>query len=389
MKIFISAGEPSGDIHGCNLAASLQKMHPGIEISGFGGPKMRSAGVDLLYPLAEHAVIGFIQVARMYGFFVERVKQAADWFEAEKPDAVVLIDYPGMNWWVARRATERGIPVYYFVPPQIWAWGGWRVGKMKRYVNEAFANFPFENDWYSERGMPNTWVGHPYFDELAGQQIDQPFVEAIRGSGKTVIGMLPGSRTQELENNVPSMLRAACRLNKQHPGLEFHFACLKEKQKVWVTQKIASKPEWAALPVTVHAGKTPEIIEVSRFCIAVSGSVSLELLWRKKPCVTIYHAAWFYIQLAKVLKRCRYASLVNLLAGKELSPEFVHYRCRSRQIARVCHQWLKEPETLNKVVEELTDLRETWAIPGACERAARLLLERVAAPSSRPARSVA
>lgn len=388
MKIFISVGEPSGDIHGSNLAKYLRSVHPDIQIAGFGGAKMREAGVELLYPLAEHAVIGFIQVARMYGFFVERVKQAADWMESEKPDAVVMIDFPGMNWWVARRAAERGIPVYYFVPPQIWAWGGWRVKKMKRYVNEAFTNFPFESDWYSERGMPNTWVGHPYFDELSEQRLDEPFVAQLKASGKKIIGMLPGSRTQELENNVPAMLQAAVRLHQSHPEIVFHFACLREKQKNWVQKKIATRQDWQLLPITMHFGKTPEVIEASEFCIAVSGSVSLELLWRKKPCVTIYHAAWFLYQLSKVLKKCPFISLINLLAQREVTPEFVHYRSRSRQIANVCQEWLDHPESLQKVVVELTQLKENWAIPGACERAGKLLLDRIQARQN-PARSVA
>lgn len=378
MRVFISVGEPSGDIHGANLAKSLATLVPGIQAHGFGGPKMREAGVDLLFPLAEHPVIGFIQVARMYGFFVERVNEAAQWFETHKPDAVILVDFPGMNWWIARRASERGIPVYYFVPPQIWAWGGWRIHKMKRYVNEAFTNFPFESDWFTERGMPNTWVGHPYFDELAHEKVDDSIVKAIRHKGQKIIGMLPGSRSQELHNNVGPMLRAAQLLHKSHPDVRFHFACLKDKHKDWVQARIASRREWASLPITCHAGRTPEVIESSDFCIAVSGSVSLELLWRRKPCVTIYHAAWLYVQLAKIMKKCRFISLVNLMASREINPELVHYRCQSKKIAKFCQTWLDHPDQLQAKVDELDQLRSTWAKPGACERAAKLLVQRIA-----------
>ncbi|RLT18774.1 MAG: lipid-A-disaccharide synthase [Planctomycetota bacterium] len=377
MKIFLSVGEPSGDLHGANLAKHLEKRLPGVKISGFGGPKMRAAGVEQLYPLSEHAVIGFLNVAMQYPFFVKRVKQAAAWMDKEKPDAVVLIDFPGMNWHIARKATERGIPVFYFVPPQLWAWAGWRVEKMKRWVVEALTNFPFEDKWFRSKGMPSTLVGHPYFDELDHQKLDMEVVRKIQDSGTTIIGMLPGSRGGELSHNVPTMLQTAEILVAKHPGVRFHFACYKAKQADWVRAKIAEKPRWASLPIEIHSGNTPEVIEASRFLIAVSGSVSLEFLWRTKPFVTIYQTTWFNMQLVKLLKKCQFISLINLLSEKEVLPEFMDYKCQSQSLARVCLSWLGEPAKIDELREKLTVLRAKWAIPGACERAANHLVDRI------------
>jgi len=377
MKIFLSVGEPSGDLHGANLAKHLEKRLPGVKISGFGGPKMRAAGVEQLYPLSEHAVIGFLNVAMQYPFFVKRVKQAAAWMDKEKPDAVVLIDFPGMNWHIARKATERGIPVFYFVPPQLWAWAGWRVEKMKRWVVEALTNFPFEDKWFRSKGMPSTLVGHPYFDELDHQKLDMEVVRKIQDSGTTIIGMLPGSRGGELSHNVPTMLQTAEILLAKHPGVRFHFACYKAKQADWVRAKIAEKPRWASLPIEIHSGNTPEVIEASRFLIAVSGSVSLEFLWRTKPFVTIYQTTWFNMQMVKLLKKCQFISLINLLSEKEVLPEFMDYKCQSQSLARVCLSWLGEPAKIDELREKLTVLRAKWAIPGACERAANHLVDRI------------
>lgn len=377
MKIFLSVGEPSGDLHGANLAKHLEKRLPGVKISGFGGPKMRAAGVEQLYPLSEHAVIGFLNVAMQYPFFVKRVQQAAAWMDKEKPDAVVLIDFPGMNWHIARKATERGIPVFYFVPPQLWAWAGWRVEKMKRWVVEALTNFPFEDKWFRSKGMPSTLVGHPYFDELDHQKLDMEVVRKIQDSGTTIIGMLPGSRGGELSHNVPTMLQTAEILVAKHPGVRFHFACYKAKQADWVRAKIAEKTRWASLPIEIHSGNTPEVIEASRFLIAVSGSVSLEFLWRTKPFVTIYQTTWFNMQLVKLLKKCQFISLINLLSEKEVLPEFMDYKCQSQSLARVCLSWLGEPAKIDELREKLTVLRAKWAIPGACERAANHLVDRI------------
>lgn len=377
MKIFLSVGEPSGDLHGANLAKQLEKRLPGVKISGFGGPKMLAAGVEQLYPLSEHAVIGFLNVAMQYPFFVKRVKQAAAWMDKEKPDAVVLIDFPGMNWHIARKATERGIPVFYFVPPQLWAWAGWRVEKMKRWVVEALTNFPFEDKWFRSKGMPSTLVGHPYFDELDHQKLDMEVVRKIQDSGTTIIGMLPGSRGGELFHNVPTMLQTAEILVAKHPGVRFHFACYKAKQADWVRAKIAENPRWSRLPIEIHAGNTPEVIEASRFLIAVSGSVSLEFLWRTKPFVTVYQTNWFNIQLVRLLKKCQFISLINLLSEEEVLPEFMDYKCQSQSLAGVCLSWLGEPAKIDELREKLTVLRAKWAIPGACERAANHLVDRI------------
>src|SRR5205807_2553008 len=152
MRIFLSAGEPSGDIHGANLIQALRDRHPDIECVGFGGERMTAAGCKLLYPLVELAVMWFARTLANAPTFLQLLSRADRCFRHQRPDAVVLIDYPGFNWWLARRAHFHGVPVFYFVPPQLWGWAGWRVNKMRRFVDHVLCNLPFEIDWYRARG---------------------------------------------------------------------------------------------------------------------------------------------------------------------------------------------------------------------------------------------
>src|SRR5262245_35722374 len=209
MRIFLSAGEPSGDLHGANLVRGLRRLQPDIECVGFGGERMEAAGCRLLYPLCRLAVMWFVQVALHAHAFIRLLLQADRFFRDHRPDAVVLIDYPGFNWWLARRAHARGIPVFYFVPPQLWAWAGWRVAKMRRWVDHVLCTLPFEVPWYQARDVQGHYVGHPYFDELAEQRLDEAFLGQQRWRMGPVVGLLPGSRDQEIAFNLPTLLRSA------------------------------------------------------------------------------------------------------------------------------------------------------------------------------------
>ena len=168
MHIFFSVGEPSGDLHGANLIQALKARHPDVRCVGFGGPKMAAAGCELHQDLTKLAIMWFGRVLLNLHKFFEYRRQADEYFARHRPDAVVLIDYPGFNWHIARKATERGIPVYYYGTPQLWAWAGWRVKKMRETVDHALCKLPFEEPWLRERGVNATYVGHPYFDELRG-----------------------------------------------------------------------------------------------------------------------------------------------------------------------------------------------------------------------------
>ena len=377
MRIFISAGEPSGDLHGANLVRSLRRLDRGIECVGFGGERLEAAGCRLLYPLCRLAVMWFLRVLAHAPTFLELLSRADRFFRHQRPDAVVLIDYPGFHWWLARRAHAHGIPVLYFVPPQLWGWGGWRVSKMRRWVDDVLCALPFEELWYRERGVPARYVGHPYFDELPRQRLDAAFVLDQRRRPGPVIGLLPGSRTQEVEHNLPMLLRAAGHVHAGRPDVRFLVACFKESHRNAVNAGLRR----LGLPVETCVGRTPEIIELAHSCVAVSGSVGLELLYRARPTVVVYRIGRIDLKVCRWFKTSPYISLVNLLVGKELFPEFLTDRCEAQAIAGHILGWLRDAAAYQAVRADLTALRDRVAHPGACDRAAQAIL---AAASNQP-----
>jgi lipid-A-disaccharide synthase len=373
MRIFICAGEPSGDLHGANLVRALQHLRPDVECVGFGGERMEAAGCRLLYPLCRLAVMWFLRVLANAPTFLGLLSRADRFFRHHRPDAVVLIDYPGFNWWLARRAHFHGIPVFYFVPPQLWAWAGWRVGKMRRWVDHVLCALPFEESWYRDRGVHARYVGHPYFDELSRQRPDPAFLAEQRARPGVVVGLLPGSRTQEVQRNLPTLLTAAGHIAGARPDARFLVACFKPAHRRYVDDRLGGR----GLPVETCVGRTAEIIHLARACIAVSGSVGLELLYQGKPSAVVYRVGGLDLRVARRFKTTPFISLVNLLAGKELFPEFLTDRCEAEAVAGHVLRWLNDSAAYAALCGELADLRGRVAEPGACERAAQYILEQL------------
>jgi lipid-A-disaccharide synthase len=378
MRIFVSAGEPSGDLHGSNFIRALHQLDQNVECVGFGGDRMTQAGCQLLYPLCQLAITGFVPVLLQIRTFFRLLAQADECFKTNRPDAVVLIDYPGFHWWVAHRAHQHGIPVFYFVPPQLWAWAGWRVKKMRRSVDHVLCSLPFEKEWYRQRDVSAHYVGHPYFDELPTQQLDANFQQEQQKRGGTIIGLLPGSRNQELTANLPTLLGAAQKIHAARPEIRFLVACFKQQH----LERVESALRAESMPyVEPFVGRTPDIISAAHSCIAVSGSVGLELLYRAKPSIIVYRAPAFLLFLSRYMKKCRYMSLVNLLVDEELYPEFLSARCEAEGVGRRMLEWLDNPASLELLRTRLEKLAAETARPGACEHAARFVLEHVHNPT--------
>jgi lipid-A-disaccharide synthase len=374
MRIFLSTGEPSGDLHASNLIRSLRQRLPETEFVGFGGPRMEEAGATLLFPLVEMAVMWFLRVLLNIRTFMALIDQADAYFAENRVDAVVLIDYPGFNWWIARKAKARGIPVFYYVPPQLWAWAGWRVKKVRRFVDHVLCSLPFEPEWYHTRGVPNArYVGHPYFDELSERTLDERFLESERAKRGPMVAILPGSRTQELIRNLPVMLRAASTLHAIRPEVRFVVAALHDRHKARVEEMIS---KWkVSLPIEVQAARTPELIRLADVAWAVSGSVGLELMMEALPSVILYKVKRIDLLIARPFIKAKFISLVNLLAGTELMPEYLTAVDVSAELAGWAERWLGDPTERERASLRLAHLRETVAIPGASERAAEAIVE--------------
>ena len=379
MKLFFSVGEPSGDQHAAHLIEELRRRRPDIEFCGYGGPLMERAGCQLHFQLTLLAVMGFVRVVPLLWKFFKLVRDAKRCFRESPPDAVVLVDFPGFNWWIARKAKAAGIPVFYYLPPQLWAWCAYRVKRMRKFVDYIISALPFEKQWYAERGMHHVdFVGHPFFDEVADHPLDEEFLHDRRDGRVRNVGILPGSRNHEVTRNWPVMLRVMQDVAARHPDVRFRVACFKESQREFCRRLLQNGYE--ILPVELSLGKTPEIIELSECCLMVSGSVSLEVMARTTPAVVVYHAGFSTFALGWLLIVCKYISLPNLIAGREVMPEFPP-RPRQHQdaelISQILNGWLSAPEKLDGVRSELAALRDQFGKTGATPRAAETILNRL------------
>jgi lipid-A-disaccharide synthase len=386
MEIFFSVGEPSGDQHAASLIKEMKRRRTDLTCSGYGGPLMEEAGCDLHYSLTNLAVMGIWAVIPLLMQFRRLVLQAGRYFEEHHPDAVVLVDFPGFNWWIARKAKAAGIPVFYYMPPQLWAWAGWRIRRIRKYVDYVLSGLSFEQKWYAERGINAQFVGHPFFDHVALGSLDRNFMTSQRRDGCRVVGVLPGSRNHEISSNWPLMLEVMRKLHLKHPETQFLVACHKERHLQMCKQlmlKIGIE-----LPIHFFVGKTSEIIEIAECCLMVSGSVSLEMLARKTPAVVIYRASpWFY-PLIRLLVRLDSITLPNLIAGRELFPEWVVVYFPNRDVQRMAttlDAWLSDRQSLEKVFRDLSELHRSLVKRGAGARAADAILSRL--PQTFPLRA--
>lgn len=370
MKLFLSAGEPSGDVHAANLLKALKARDPATQAVGFGGDKLRAVGCDLVYPLCDHAVMGLTgalaAVPRLWGVY----QLFQETLRKERPDAVVLVDYPGFHWYLAHRAKRMGIPVIYFVPPQIWAWATHRVRRMQRHVDHVLCSLPFEESWYANRGVRAHYIGHPFFDEVNDHRLDGEWCQQQRQAGGRVVALLPGSRNKEVKRNGPTLARVARRLVTRFPDVRCHFACFKPLHAEWIADALDGP-----LPnIEVHVGKTPEIMSLAHCAAAVSGSVSLELLHHQVPTVISYRIGAVLLALVQRYKRVPFITLVNLLAKRELFPEFLTCRDESNGIFAHLEKWLTDEPARQNLRAELRRLASEIGQPGACGRAADYLL---------------
>src|SRR5262249_16687873 len=256
-----------------------------------------------------------------------------------RPAVDVLVASPGLPWRLAKKAKERGIPFYYFVPPQLWAWGAWRVRKMRRYVDHVICSLAFEPAWYAVRGIDAHYFGHPYFDELDRQTCDEEFLSSEHERSGPIVAVLPGSRPQEIELTWPSLQRAMALIPIARPDVRFLVAAFNEQQR----DRIVELSRKYQLPTEVDVGRTPEIIRLGEACLSVSGSVSLELLHAALPSVVMYRLSLKDMLLVRMVKKARYISLVNLLANEELFPEFLTTSCPAPAMADQILKWLNTP----------------------------------------------
>ncbi len=380
-NIFFSVGEPSGDQHAARMIAEMRQIDPTLRTRGFGGPRMRSAGCHIDRDLTQHAVVGLLEVLPKLRQFFRFAKEAEVAFQGGQVDAVVLVDFPGFNWHIAKRAKRYGIPVYYYCPPQLWAWGGWRVRKMRRSVDHVLAVLPIEQAYFPRNGIETTYVGHPFFDAVEETRLDQQLMDRLTSQshqGERLVAVLPGSRDHEVERNWPLMLASIRQLNRQHPKARFLVAAYRDRQCLSCRESLA--PEDRSLPIEFFVDRTSEIIEASHCAMMVSGSVSLEMMARRTPAVVIYRVGRLLHTVAKLMVRLDSITLPNLMSDRRVFPEMVSVGATDEAVEFLSESvdaLLSDDYYYRQSLASLDQLSERYAKPGASTRAAHWVCQAV------------
>lgn len=357
-RIFLVAGEESGDAHGADLIAALRARLPDLDCEGLGGQKMAAAGMRLRYDLAADAIMGFTEVLRRLPALRRLMRDTENRLATWRPDALVLIDYPGFNIRLAQRAHALGIPVVYYISPQVWAWKQGRLHTLARCVDKMLVIFPFEEALYRNAGVDCVYVGHPLIERTASYTPRRSF------QGEPVIGLLPGSRAQEIARLLPPLLDTAREIMKHHPNAHFVCPCVNEARAAQIRQLARD------FPLELCVGGMYDVLAAARFCMVASGTATLETALFGVPFVIVYRVGTVNYALARMLINIRHIGIVNIIAEREIVPEFIQHRAASVQLLPVALELLADSPRRARMIADLAALRGQLR-GGAAERAAK------------------
>jgi len=363
MKFYLLAGEASGDLHGANLMRALKQQMPMADFRYFGGDKMKAEGGQLAKHISELAFMGFIEVLANLRTIFRNISFAKKDILTYKPDALILIDFPGFNLKIAEFAKQQGIQVFYYISPKVWAWNQKRVLKIKKVVDHMFCILPFEVDFYKSWGMDVDYIGNPLMDAIQAYQADAQFLERNHLEGKPLVALLPGSRRQEIDRILPEMVLTA----ELFPQYQFVIAGAPNFDRLYYDRFIRGR----SIPVVFNA--TYDLLLNSRAAIVTSGTATLETALLKVPQVVVYKAAPLSIAIARLVIKIRFISLVNLIMEREVVRELIQSDCTAPTIAQELSGLLKDSAVRQKMLSDYQELAQRVGEAGASERAARLI----------------
>ena len=371
MRILVSAGEASGDRYAAEVVTELRKRLPQAEFFGCAGEKLRAAGVEPIVRSEDLAVVGLFEVVRhiprIYGEFRRLIAEA----ERRKPDLAILCDAPDFNLRVAAKMKPLGVPVVDYVAPQLWAWRPWRVRKLRRIVDLLLCIFPFEEEWFRQRGVPTRYVGHPLASAVGA---DLPrsdfFAKYGLDPALPLLGLLPGSRQGEAARHLPAVLDAVERLTAKRK-LNVLLAASNTTGKEFFRQRISGAP------VTIVENDTSNVLAHADAALVASGTATVEAALLGAPMVVFYEVSKATWLLGKPLVRVPFYSMVNLLAGRKIVPELIQAECRGERLAEEVDRLLSDPEAALEMRRDLGEIRRklegespaaTQAAEAICER---------------------
>ena len=368
-KILLVAGEVSGDLHGSHLVQAIRSIDPEIRFFGVGGEGLEKVGMRILYPSQSLSVVGITEVFFKLGAVLKAFQGLKKSMDRERPDLVILIDFPDFNLRLAKIAHRRGIPILYYISPQVWAWRPKRIHLIARLVTKMIVLFPFEVPLYEAVGVDVDWVGHPLLDIVKPTlSKERAFQQFGLDPNRRTIGLLPGSRIHEIERLLPPLLASAHLLQQEIPDLQFVIPLAPGLPKTLLTPWM----ENISVPLKIVEGFTYDVMNLSELLIAASGTVTLEGAILGKPMIIIYKVSLPSSWVARALVRLDHIGLVNLVAEKEIAPELLQRDVNPQRISDEALRILRDPLLSRKMVESMGEVRQKLGEPGAAQRAAHI-----------------
>jgi lipid-A-disaccharide synthase len=367
--IMMIAGEASGDSHGAKLVESIRKKNRQIQFIGLGGDLMQKAGVTLYVHLNELSVVGITEVLSQRGGILSGLRTAKNMLRTIRPNLLVLLDFPDFNLIVARTAKNLGIPVLYYISPQLWAWRSGRVKKIKRYVNHMAVVLPFEADFYRKHRVPVTYVGHPLLEYPA-----LPAEDNKTSSNEIIIGLLPGSREGEIKNLLPVMLQTADYLAGTYDAIKFLLPRAPTISYDQIKSILESQPLKNAPCIQIVDVHARQVDQQSDLVIVASGTATLEAALTETPMIIIYKISPISYYLGKMLIHVPHIGLANLVADQRVVPELIQDEATPENIFETACQLLNNPLTMKRIRRKLKFIRQRLGGPGASDRTADIAL---------------
>ncbi len=366
------AGEVSGDMRAGEVARVLHESAPEIEMTGVGGESMTAAGVECFANITELAVIGFSDVIKNYGRIKKVFNLILSEVDRRKPDAVMLVDYPGFNLRLARKLKDRNIKVIYYISPQIWAWRENRIKLIKKVVDKMLVLFSFEQSFYKKHNMDVDYVGHPLVDQVKVSEKPESVLQKLGlKTNLPVVGLLPGSREKEITRHLPVMVKAAELLYQADNQRQF----IMLKAPTVDERFIRSLTDTAACPIRIVEQHGYNEFNALSACMIASGTATLEAAILKKPMVIVYKTSWLTYTIVKFFIKIPHVGLANIVAGHEVVPELIQSKATPQNIAQKMEKLLTDHKATQRIHKEFSKFSVWLGEPGASQRAAKIIVK--------------
>ncbi|MBN2011357.1 lipid-A-disaccharide synthase [candidate division KSB1 bacterium] len=363
-KIMLISGEASGDMHAAGLVRELKKLRSDIDIFGIGGDQLQEQGMDLVYHIRQMSVLGFGDVIKQFAFFRRVFKHIVSLMNEQKPDMIILIDYPGLNLKLAKQAKKRGIPVFFYIAPQVWAWGANRIPKMAKLIDRLGVIIPFEEPLFKRAGLQTEYVGHPLMEHLdVSISKNEFFKQHNLNSLQKIVGLLPGSRVTEVRRLLPEMMNTVTELK------DVQVIISKARTvDIGIYQEILGEKHLG----TLIENQTPEIMEYSDALLVASGTATLESALHETPLIVVYRVDPLSYWIGKRLVKIENIGLVNVIAGKRIVPEFIQNDFQAENVRPLLTELLLNDDVRQRITQDLRKVKEQLGAKCASENAARI-----------------